>query len=357
MTPRRRCRASRRFSTAPSRRACFQARWSKSAAPTARSPRSSPARRPTTPRQPPVDARHDLRPRLADEGAVDRGADGRRARRPAACGSTTASGTGSPAWTGDDRQAVTIQDLLEHASGLPGASPVLRVATRPRRPSSWRSARSRSPTLPRTQSIYSDPGFMLLGFALENAAARRSIGSSMRGAIASWARMSSCAIGPAAEWRERIAPTEDTPLGEERARRGARRKHRGARRRRRARGLVRHRRRGRRVRAVVDALTRAARSSPRRSTVPGSSRALGVGHHAADLVVRHEAVAERDRPHRFHRHVAVDRCRERSLCRDPVESRAPDSATAKGSRTCAAPYTTRSLLTWRPLARRTLLGL
>ena len=27
------------------------------------------------------------------------------------------------AWTGDDRQSVTLQDLLEHASGLPGHRP------------------------------------------------------------------------------------------------------------------------------------------------------------------------------------------------------------------------------------------
>ena len=34
------------------------------------------------------------------------------------------------AWTGEERQAVTLRDLLEHASGLPGHRKILRVAAR-----------------------------------------------------------------------------------------------------------------------------------------------------------------------------------------------------------------------------------
>jgi len=51
-------------------------------------------------------------------------------------------------WRGADRASVTVRDLLEHASGLPA-----RLVDRP--PSS------------RTRSIYSDLGFILLGFIAE----------------------------------------------------------------------------------------------------------------------------------------------------------------------------------------------
>jgi CubicO group peptidase (beta-lactamase class C family) len=71
-------------------------------------------------------------------------------------------------WTASDREGVTIQDLLEHCSGLPShrkyfealsgrAAYELTIASEP------------LAYLPRWQSIYSDPGFMLLGFALEHA--------------------------------------------------------------------------------------------------------------------------------------------------------------------------------------------
>ena len=118
-------------------------------------------------------------------------------------------------WTGEDRQAVTIQDLLEHASGLPGHRPYYHSR---RGRASFELAIAEEPLayLPRTQSIYSDPGFMLLGFALENAAnapidrqfdawRNRELGADIE-----------LRYRPGGEWRERTAPTEDTPLGEER---------------------------------------------------------------------------------------------------------------------------------------------
>jgi CubicO group peptidase (beta-lactamase class C family) len=73
------------------------------------------------------------------------------------------------AWTGEERQGVTIRDLLEHASGLPAHRPYYR--TRSGRPS-FEMAICEDPLeyQPRSKSIYSDPGFMLLGFAVENSA-------------------------------------------------------------------------------------------------------------------------------------------------------------------------------------------
>ena len=119
------------------------------------------------------------------------------------------------AWTGEDRQTVTLQDLLEHASGLPGHRPYYQSR---RGRAAFELAICEEPLayLPRTQSIYSDPGFMLLGFAIEHAASipldrqfdawrDRELGADVE-----------LRYLPGAEWRDRIAPTEDTPLGDER---------------------------------------------------------------------------------------------------------------------------------------------
>lgn len=70
-------------------------------------------------------------------------------------------------WRGSDREAVTIADLLEHASGLTAYLPFFRdhhgrveferaICTMPLE------------YAPRTRSIYSDLGFILLGFILED---------------------------------------------------------------------------------------------------------------------------------------------------------------------------------------------
>jgi CubicO group peptidase (beta-lactamase class C family) len=120
-----------------------------------------------------------------------------------------------PSWTGEDRQPVTLQDLLEHCSGLPGHRPYYQSR---RGRASVELAICEEPLayLPRTQSIYSDPGFMLLGFAIENAASQpidrqfdawrdRELGGGIE-----------LRYHPPAAWRDRVAPTEDTPTGEER---------------------------------------------------------------------------------------------------------------------------------------------
>jgi CubicO group peptidase (beta-lactamase class C family) len=75
-----------------------------------------------------------------------------------------------PYWRGADREHVTIADLLEHASGLTAYLPFFRdhhgrveferaICTLPLE------------YAPRTQSIYSDLGFMLLAFILEDVSA------------------------------------------------------------------------------------------------------------------------------------------------------------------------------------------
>lgn len=115
-------------------------------------------------------------------------------------------------WTGEERQVVTLRDLLEHCSGLPAHRHYFE--TRQGR-ASFEMAICEEPLEygPRMKSIYSDPGFMLLGFAMENAAStpldqqfdrfrERELGADVE-----------LRYRPGREWFDRIAPTENTPLG------------------------------------------------------------------------------------------------------------------------------------------------
>ncbi|MFN2445808.1 MAG: serine hydrolase domain-containing protein [Vicinamibacterales bacterium] len=71
-------------------------------------------------------------------------------------------------WDADDRRDVTVRDLLEHSSGLPAYRPYyLHAHGRP----AFEAAIMREPLVypPRASSLYSDVGFMLVGFILEDA--------------------------------------------------------------------------------------------------------------------------------------------------------------------------------------------
>lgn len=72
-----------------------------------------------------------------------------------------------PRWAGRDREQVTIRDLLAHASGLTAWLPFFRDHTGR---AEFEAAIAALPLEypPRTQAIYSDLGFMLLGFLLED---------------------------------------------------------------------------------------------------------------------------------------------------------------------------------------------
>lgn len=128
-------------------------------------------------------------------------------------------------WRGDDRHAATIADLLEHASGLTTYLPFFRdhhgrieferaICTMPLE------------YAPRTQSIYSDLGFILLAFILEDAyrAPFAEIFSGVRAALAPVAPAPPAPVAPVAppapafrpcllfnpprDLRNRCAPTE-----------------------------------------------------------------------------------------------------------------------------------------------------
>jgi CubicO group peptidase (beta-lactamase class C family) len=113
-----------------------------------------------------------------------------------------------PDWRGADRERVTIADLLEHASGLTAYLPFFRDHRgRPE----FERAICTMPLeyAPRTQSVYSDLGFILLAFILEDAYAQPF--ASVFDAVPGNPR--ACAVddvlfNPPRERRDRCAPTE-----------------------------------------------------------------------------------------------------------------------------------------------------
>jgi CubicO group peptidase (beta-lactamase class C family) len=110
-----------------------------------------------------------------------------------------------PQWSGADRRQVTIEDALSHATGLPAWLPLFREHDR-REEFQEVIARTALDYPPRRQSVYSDLGFMLLGFVAEYAGG----GSLERlfDSIRSRLRLEDLVFRPPDRWRPRIAPTE-----------------------------------------------------------------------------------------------------------------------------------------------------
>jgi len=120
-------------------------------------------------------------------------------------------------WRGADRETVTVRDLLEHASGLPA-----RLVDQP--PATRREFEHEISTIhleyaPRTRSIYSDLGFILLGFVLERIG-RASLADLFEritriGAVSEspfhFGIDDMLAFGVPADARPRAAPTEPLP--------------------------------------------------------------------------------------------------------------------------------------------------
>ncbi len=110
-----------------------------------------------------------------------------------------------PNWRGADREDVTIRDLLAHCSGLTAYLPFYRDHRG--RVEFERSICSLPlEYAPRTQSIYSDLGFMLLGFILSNGG-RGSL-DSLFDEIRPAFTAAPLRFNPPAEWRPTTAPTE-----------------------------------------------------------------------------------------------------------------------------------------------------
>jgi CubicO group peptidase (beta-lactamase class C family) len=110
-----------------------------------------------------------------------------------------------PSWRGADRADVTIADLLEHASGLTAYLPFFRDH---HGRADFERAIGTLPLeyAPRTQSIYSDLGFMLLAFMLEDVGGKPF--ASMFDDVFRLKAEETLRFNPPREWRARCAPTE-----------------------------------------------------------------------------------------------------------------------------------------------------
>lgn len=113
-------------------------------------------------------------------------------------------------WRGADREGVTVRDLLEHASGLTAHLPFYRDHVGR---AEFEPAICRLPLeyAPRGRSVYSDLGFMLLGFILADRdpdGADLAAGFDALAARRGWGDLR---FRPPAGWRPRTAPTERCP--------------------------------------------------------------------------------------------------------------------------------------------------
>lgn len=108
------------------------------------------------------------------------------------------------AWKEPDRAAVTIRDLLAHCSGLAGHAPLYEhYRTR----AEFEHAICGSPLAyaPRTKSVYSDLGFMLLGFLLEGDS---TLAARFEAVRAQMGIVEDLQFHPPRLWHPRTAPTE-----------------------------------------------------------------------------------------------------------------------------------------------------
>jgi CubicO group peptidase (beta-lactamase class C family) len=108
-------------------------------------------------------------------------------------------------WRAGDRADATVRDLLAHCSGLP-AHLQLYEQHRGRLEFEHAIARTALEYPLRTQSIYSDLGFILLGFLLEDAG-RAPLAAQFQ-EVATLAAPHPLAFNPPRAWRGSTAPTE-----------------------------------------------------------------------------------------------------------------------------------------------------
>jgi len=108
-------------------------------------------------------------------------------------------------WSADDRGAIRLRHLLDHSSGLRGHDCFWEHA-RGRR--EYEAALRAQPLErpPGTAAVYSDLGFMLLGFVVEDLGARPL--DEQFDALSRELGLGEVTYRPPAPWRDRIAPTE-----------------------------------------------------------------------------------------------------------------------------------------------------
>jgi CubicO group peptidase (beta-lactamase class C family) len=108
-----------------------------------------------------------------------------------------------PDWRGADRSSVTIADLLEHAAGLPAWWDLYRHGET-RREFAHEISTLPLEYRPRSRSIYTDLGFILLGFVLEEAG-----GAPLDAQFDAAFEHPDLLFTPPLALRARIAPTSD----------------------------------------------------------------------------------------------------------------------------------------------------
>ena len=106
-------------------------------------------------------------------------------------------------WRGEDRRSVTVRDLLAHCSGLPAHRPLFETM-RGRAAIERAIADMPLEYEPRSRSIYSDLGFMLLGFILEDVAPLAVQFDALR---VQMQNPDDIQFHPPALWHRRTAPT------------------------------------------------------------------------------------------------------------------------------------------------------
>jgi CubicO group peptidase (beta-lactamase class C family) len=107
-------------------------------------------------------------------------------------------------WRGADREAATVRDLLAHTSGLTAHLPFFRdcVGREEFQPAIASTALEYAP---RSRAVYSDLGFMLLGFLLEDAAGAGL--DAQFGELAAALPLGDIRFRAPATWKPRMAPT------------------------------------------------------------------------------------------------------------------------------------------------------
>ena len=110
-----------------------------------------------------------------------------------------------PEWRGRDRETVTIRSLLTHSSGLTAWLPFFRDHSGR---TEFQHAICSLPLeyVPDTQSIYSDLGFILLGFIVEDAGGRPF--AALAEDLLKQVTSEPLVFNPPSGWRSAIAPTE-----------------------------------------------------------------------------------------------------------------------------------------------------
>jgi CubicO group peptidase (beta-lactamase class C family) len=108
-----------------------------------------------------------------------------------------------PSWQGADRDSVTLRDLLSHSSGLPAHMPFY-LTLHGREAIEQAICASPLEYVPRTRSIYSDLGFMLLGFILADLAPLEVQFDTLRGQMHNPEDLQ---FHPPDLWKPRTAPT------------------------------------------------------------------------------------------------------------------------------------------------------